>query len=349
MVMEDREPAKIQSEIETIGGGRTRPSNSLQCIRVLTRRHAGGAAAVGIATDSLPIRRPPPLPLSLATLARFRPLLLLALPLFLSGCSALSVLNPAGPSAEGDKVVLLNAVTIMLAIVIPTIIGCLVFAWWFRASNTQARRRPDFVYSGRIELLVWSIPTLAIIFLGGIIWVGSHQLDPAHPVADQRPLEIEVVSMNWKWLFIYPSEGVATVNHLVIPAGRPVRFSLTSATVMNSFFIPRLGGMIATMAGMVTHLNVMANHPATFTGRSTQFSGQGFADMHFKVDARSPADFNTWLTTARNDPRTLDKAGFAALTKPSTIKAPLVYGKVAPDLFRTIVDQEPTLSAANGE
>src|SRR5262249_18358978 len=177
----------------------------------------------------------------------------------------------------------------MLAIVIPVIVATLAFAWWYRASNTRARRLPDFAYSGRIELVVWSIPVLVVMFLGGMAWVSSHQLDPAEPAGPGKPLDVQVVSLDWKWLFIYPDQGVASVNRLVLPVGTPVRFQLTSASVMTAFFIPRLGSMIYTMNGMVTPLNLRADRPGVFQGEASHFSGDGFSDMRFETDAVTPA------------------------------------------------------------
>jgi cytochrome o ubiquinol oxidase subunit 2 len=150
----------------------------------------------------------------------------------------------------------------MLAIVVPTIAATFAFAWWFRASNARARYLPDWVFSGRIELIVWSIPLLVIMLLGGVAGIGSHDLDPAKPLtSDTPPFEVQVVSLDWKWLFIYPSHGVASVNQLVIPAATPIHFSLTSASVMNVFFVPQLGSMIYTMNGMTTQLNLQADSP----------------------------------------------------------------------------------------
>ena len=183
-------------------------------------------------------------------------LLLLFVAVSLLGCDR-GVLDPQGPVGTADKSILIDSVAIMLAIVVPTIIATLAFAWWFRAANTRATYRPEFVYSGRIELIVWSIPLLVIMLLGGVIWIGSRELDPATPLAsDTAPLEIQAVSLDWKWLFIYPKQRVASVNELVVPAGVPVHFSLTSASVMSAFFVPQLGSMIYAMNGMTTQLNL---------------------------------------------------------------------------------------------
>ena len=194
-------------------------------------------------------------------------LLLLVAVSLLGGCDR-GVLDPQGPVGTADKAILIDSVAIMLAIVVPTIIATLAFAWWFRASNTRATYRPEFVYSGRIELIVWSIPLLVIMLLGGVIWIGSRELDPATPLAsDTAPLEIQAVSLDWKWLFIYPKQRMASVNELVVPAGVPIHFSLTSASVMSAFFVPQLGSMIYTMNGMTTQLNLRADAPGDVSRR----------------------------------------------------------------------------------
>ena len=259
--------------------------------------------------------------------------------LILSGCSP-AVLNPAGPIGGADRAILLDSLAIMLAIVIPTILCGWVFAWWFRASNTRARRLPDFAYSGRIELVVWSIPLLTILLLGGVIWIGSHELDPADPIpSPNKAVEVQVVSLDWKWLFIYPDEGVASVNRLVIPVGTPVHFTLTSASVMNAFFIPRLGSMIYTMNGMADQLNLRADKPGVYAGLSSHFSGDGFPGMHFAVDAVRPVDFAAWTARARAAGPALNAASYTALAKQSLDVAPFTYATAAPGLFQGIVNQ----------
>ncbi|HEY3910979.1 MAG TPA: ubiquinol oxidase subunit II [Stellaceae bacterium] len=258
----------------------------------------------------------------------------------LAGCSG-GVLDAQGPVGAADTKILLNALGIMLLIVVPTIVAALVFAWWFRASNTKARYQPQWAYSGRIEIVVWAIPLLVILFLGGVIWIGSHQLDPYQPIAPRtKPLEVQVVSLDWKWLFIYPDQRIASVNQLVVPAGEPVHFALTSATVMNSFFVPQLGSMIATMPGMVTQLYLEADHAGDFYGESAQFSGDGFSDMHFILHA-VPADaFARWVATTRQAGPTLDRAGYIALSQESQNARPFTYRALALDLFRAIVTRQ---------
>jgi cytochrome o ubiquinol oxidase subunit 2 len=204
-----------------------------------------------------------------------------------------------------------------------------------------------------MELLVWGIPFLVIMFLGGVIWIGAHDLDPYKPIESQsKPTEVQVVSLDWKWLFIYPNQGVASVNELIVPAGVPVHFSLTSATVMNQFFVPQLGSMIATMNGMVTQLYLQADHRGDYYGQSAQFSGDGFSDMHFTVRAVSAEEFTQWLDRARNAESVLDRSGYIALSQESQDVRPFTYRTVEPDLFQAILTQQippgPGPSGGNG-
>jgi cytochrome o ubiquinol oxidase subunit 2 len=255
----------------------------------------------------------------------------------LGGCSE-GVLDPKGPIASAERQILLNSLGIMLAIVIPTILATLAVAFWFRASNVRARYLPDFNYSGRLELLVWSIPIMTVLLVGGVAWVGSYDLDPRKPISSTaKPVNVQVVALDWKWLFIYPEQGIASVNRLTIPVGTPISFELTSAGVMNSFFVPQLGSQIYTMSGMATHLQLLADHAGTYPGLSAQFSGDGFADMRFTVDAVPAEQFAQWVTATRNSGPTLDAASYADLAKPSKALAPFTYRSVAPGLFNAIV------------
>jgi cytochrome o ubiquinol oxidase subunit II len=258
----------------------------------------------------------------------------------LASCKQAGVLDPQGPIASAEWLLLINATAIMLVVVVPVILATLGFAWWYRSTNPRAGHRPDQVYEGRIEFVVWSIPALVVILLGGVNWIGSHQLDPRTPIpADARPLQVDVVSLDWKWLFIYPDQGIAAVNQLVVPAGTPVSFRLTSATVMNSFFVPQLGSQIYTMAGMATHLNLLADQPGEYRGLSANFSGDGFSDMRFIVTAVSAGDFAGWVAKVRSSGAALDDPGYADLTKPSQAMPPTTYRSVDPKLFERIVDQ----------
>ena len=226
----------------------------------------------------------------------------------------MAVLYPAGPIGEADRTILFDALAIMLAIVVPTILATLAFAWWYRASNTRARRLPNWSYSGRVELIVWSIPALVVFFLGGIAWIGSHLLDPARPLASRtKPLEIQVVSLDWKWLFIYPEQGVASVNDLVAPAGVPLHFQITSASVFNVFFVPRLGSEIYSMYGMTTELNLQADRPGIYHGLSAHFSGDGFSDMAFDLHAVTPEQFSAWATATSAAGPVLDEPAYRNL------------------------------------
>ncbi|MBO9664213.1 ubiquinol oxidase subunit II [Dokdonella sp.] len=261
----------------------------------------------------------------------------------LTACGG-GVLDPKGPIGDAERSILLNSFVIMLFVVVPVIVLTLAFAWWFRASNTRAKYTPEWVYSGRIEFIVWAIPVLVVLFLGGIAWVGSHDLDPWKPIDSDKPaVEVQVISLDWKWLFIYPEEGVASVNELVVPAATPVHFRLTSATVMNSFFVPQLGSQIYTMAGMESQLHLLAHAPGEFDGLSAQFSGEGFPDMHFKLRAVDAADYSVWLDRTRGTSDRLDMAAYRALSEPGVEKQPRAYGAVEADLFRNVVMQSHTL------
>ncbi|MET3722139.1 ubiquinol oxidase subunit II [Sphingomonas trueperi] len=269
-----------------------------------------------------------------------------ALALLLGGCNR-GVLDPQGPIGVAEKTLLLNATGIMLCVVVPVMIATVVVAWWFRASNTSARYRPTWAYSGKVELIIWSIPAMIILLLGGVTWLASHELDPAKPLASTQPvLEVEVVSLDWKWLFIYPKQGVASVNRVVVPVGAPVQMKLTSATVMNSFFVPQLGGQIYTMTGMVSQLNLIADRAGSYDGLSSQFSGEGFSDMHFRYEAVPQARFDAWVAAAKSAGPTLDTASYVALAKPSANVAPMTYATVDPTLFGRITTGKPIVTAA---
>jgi cytochrome o ubiquinol oxidase subunit 2 len=187
-------------------------------------------------------------------------------------------------------------------------------------------------------MLVWSIPAMTVFLVGGVAWVGSHDLSPRKPIASTvKPLRVQVASLDWKWLFIYPDEGVASVNYLAIPVGTPVSFELTSSGVMNSFFVPQLGSQIYTMSGMVTRLHLQADQPGSYRGMSAQFSGEGFADMYFNVEAVAPEKFSEWVDTARNVGVELNATTYAELAKPSSSVTPFTYRAVAPGLFGSIM------------
>ncbi len=263
-----------------------------------------------------------------------------ALPLLLCGCD-LGVLDPQGPVGVSQRLILIDSLAIMLVIVLPVIAATVGFSWWFRESNQKRTfYLPEWEFNGTIELVVWSIPLLIIVVLGGVAWYGSHALDPYKPLPiaqGQKPLEVQVVSLDWKWLFIYPEQGVAAVNELYIPTGKPVHFTITSASVWNTFFVPQLGGMIYSMAGMTTQLNLQADHDGSYRGLSGMLSGEGFSDMHFQVHAVKDDDFSSWVTQAKSATDTLDTAGYAKLTEKSATAPITTYKGIDPNLFAAIV------------
>jgi cytochrome o ubiquinol oxidase subunit 2 len=257
------------------------------------------------------------------------------------GRVAMNIFDPKGPVAAAEKTILIDSIGIMLAIVLPTIVAILAFAIWFRRSNSRAFYWPDWEYSGRLELVVWSIPALTIILLGGVAWIGSHQLDPGRPVAGTgQAITVQAVSLDWKRLFIYPDQRIATVNTLTLPVGSPLHFQLTSASVMNAFFIPQFGSMIYTMNGMVTHLELRADEVGTFQGLSAHFSGDGFPDMLFDVHVVSQPEFASWASkTARGD-RALNSDSYRALLEQSVPKDKPEFRLEDPRLFQAITTQK---------
>jgi cytochrome o ubiquinol oxidase subunit II len=257
----------------------------------------------------------------------------------LASCRRAGVLDPQGPVASAERLILFNATAIMLVVVLPVIVLTLVFAWWYRASNKRAVYRPDWSYSGYIELVVWSIPAMVVILLAAVAWTGSHLLDPARELkSDVKPIRIEVVSLDWKWLFIYPDLELATVNELTVPSGTPVQFLLTSATVMNSFFVPQLGSQIYAMPGMTTRLNLLAEVPGDYPGLSANFSGDGFSDMRFLVHVVPASEFSSWRASVAGAGAALNAETYARLAGASGNKTQ-IYGTVDPQLFGRIVQQ----------
>jgi cytochrome o ubiquinol oxidase subunit 2 len=254
----------------------------------------------------------------------------------------MNILDPQGPIAAADKTILIDSIAIMLAIVVPTIAAIFAFAWYFRKSNTRAFYWPDWEYSGRLELVVWSIPTLTIILLGGVAWIGSHQLDPARPVAGTgEGVTIEVVSLDWKWLFIYPDQRIATVNTLTVPIGAPLHLRLTSGSVMTVFFIPQLGSMIYTMNGMVTRLELRADTVGDYQGLAAHFSGDGFPDMLFDVHVVSQTDFDSWASSTVRGDKVLNADVYKTeLLKQSVPKDKPTYRLDDPLLFHDITIQK---------
>ena len=265
-------------------------------------------------------------------------LLPLAATLLLCGCQWV-VLDPKGPIGLQERSIIIIATVLMLLVVVPVIALILIFAWRYRASNETAEYRPEWSHSNRIEAVVWLIPCLIIAALGVITWRSSHTLDPYRPLDSKvEPIRIEAVALDWKWLFIYPDQKVATVNQVAFPANVPVEFHITSATVMNAFFIPQLGSQIYAMAGMQTQLHLLANEPGTYQGLSSNYSGDGFSGMTFKAIAvPSQRRFDAWLAKARASQQTLDAAAYEQLAKPSENNPVAYYSQVQPSLFTDIV------------
>ncbi len=276
-------------------------------------------------------------------------LVLVAAGFCLSSCQRAGVLDPQGPVGYAERLILINATGIMLVVVLPVILMALGFAWWFRASNTKATYVPTLSYSGQVELVVWSIPTMIVILLAGVGWISSHELDPRKPLkADAKPIQVQVVSLDWKWLFIYPEQNVATLNQLYIPAGTPVEFSLTSATVMNAFFVPQLGSQIYTMPGMTTHLNLMADKPGDFPGLSSHFSGDHFSDMRFITHSLPAAEFAEWVNRTKGENKPLDENAYNVLLRPG-IETPQTYSAVDPKMFERILDLAAPQGMSHGK
>ena len=256
----------------------------------------------------------------------------------LAGCN-MALFNPQGDIGVQEKHLILIALGLMLLVVVPVIALTLFFAWRYRESNTRATYAPKWSHSTAIEVVVWSIPCVIVATLAVLIWRTTHSLDPYRPLESQtKPVRVEVVALNWKWLFIYPDYGVASVNQLAIPVDTPIDFRITAESLMNSFFVPQLGSQIYAMAGMQTQLHLIANQPGTYAGRSAAFSGPGFSDMRFDTLATSRAAFDAWIARAKASPLALDQAAYAALARP-TEKAPVaLYHAVEPGLFDGIVN-----------
>lgn len=252
----------------------------------------------------------------------------------LAACGEPGLLDPAGPVARGERAMFFNAVVIMLAIIVPIIVLTLYFAWRYRADKPSGKYTPEWTYSGRLELLVWSIPALTIIFLGGIAWIGSHELEPSRPLRSDVPtVEVQVIALDWKWLFIYPEQGVASVNHLVIPAGTPIRFRITSGTVMNSFMVPQLGSQMYAMAGMDGKLHLQADQPGRYRGLSAHYSGEGFSQMAFFADAVPRDRFDTWVARTKRAGPVLDGPNYLKIERQAATSRAYTYRAVAPGLY----------------
>jgi cytochrome o ubiquinol oxidase subunit II len=254
------------------------------------------------------------------------------------GLNTAPILDPKGPITLAERDLLFTAFGLMLIVVIPVFVMAFLFVWRYRASRRDPRYDPDWSYSGKIDAIVWLVPALIVVAIGTLVWDKTHRLDPYKPLeAAVPPLEVQVVAQDWKWLFIYPELRIAAVNQLVFPSGTPLSLRITSDTVMNSFYIPALGGQIYAMAGMQSRLNLMADAPGRFLGRNTQYSGKGFADQHFEAIAMTRADFDAWVAKTRQAPRALDAAAYRVLAERSQRHPVTYYSSVAPNLFDTIL------------
>lgn len=257
----------------------------------------------------------------------------------LSGCG-MTLFDPKGDIGAQEKTLIILALGIMLAVVIPVIVLTLWFAWRYRESNTQAVYAPRWAHSTRIEVVVWGIPCVIVAFLAVLIWRTTHSLDPYEPLVSEVPaLRVEVVALNWKWLFIYPDLGIATVNQLAVPVDTPIAFKLTAHSLMNSFFIPQLGSQVYAMPGMQTRLHLIANHAGAYDGMSAAYSGQGFSGMNFKAAAMTRADFDGWVAQAKTAQEKLSLDAYRKLEMPSLKNPPAVYASVEKGLFDAIANQ----------
>lgn len=257
--------------------------------------------------------------------------------LLLSGCK-LAILNPKGIIAASEKHLLIDATLLMLLVVIPVIILSFVITWRYRAKNSKAHYSPTWSHSTLLEVICWTIPCIIIGILATLTWISTHQLDPYRPLnAKKKPITIEVVALNWKWLFIYPEQHIATINYVQIPTNVPIRFLITADAPMNSFEIPQLAGQIYAMTGMRTQLNLMANETGVFRGLSTNFSGDGFSDMKFTVKASNQADFDKWIHSTQHASKKLTVPQYIKLTKPSENVPIQYFSSPKENLFNKII------------
>jgi cytochrome o ubiquinol oxidase subunit 2 len=266
----------------------------------------------------------------------------------LSGCNTV-LLHPSGAVAAQQGHLIVQSTVLMLIIVIPVIALTVIFAWRYRQSNSQATYTPDWDHSTQLELVIWAAPLLIIIALGALTWISSHTLDPYRPLrrldaarpvpTGAKPLTIEVVALDWKWLFIYPDQGIAVVNEVAAPVDVPINFKITASAVMNSFFIPALAGQIYAMPGMQTQLNAVINQPGEYDGFSANYSGAGFSGMHFKFQGVSAAGFEKWVQSAKAGGQALSQEGYVQLARPSERDPVRRYASVDPGLYGSILNQ----------
>ncbi|MDF3867508.1 ubiquinol oxidase subunit II [Pseudomonas denitrificans (nom. rej.)] len=259
--------------------------------------------------------------------------------LMLGGCN-MALFDPKGQVGADEKSLIITATLLMLIVVVPVILMTFGFAWKYRASNTKATYMPDWSHSTKIELVVWLVPCVIIAVLGWITWESTHKLDPYRPLdSEVKPVTIQAISLDWKWLFIYPEQGIATVNEIAFPKDTPVNFQITSDSVMNSFFIPQLGSQIYSMAGMMTKLHLIANEEGVFDGISANYSGGGFSGMKFKAISTSEQGFQDWVAKVKASQQTLNLDQYPELVKPTENVPATYFATVSPELFSHVLNK----------
>jgi cytochrome o ubiquinol oxidase subunit II len=258
----------------------------------------------------------------------------------LAACAG-EVLDPAGDIARQQRDIIYVSTGLLLLIIVPVLMLIVLFAWRYRKGG-QGTYDPAFDHSTGLELAIWSAPLLIIIALGALTWSSTHLLDPFRPLPAKegtKPLLVQVVSLDWKWLFIYPEEGIATINELVLPVGRPVRFDITSSNMMNTFYAPTMAGMIYAMPGMQSQLHAVLNRQGEFQGFSANYSGAGFSGMRFLLKGVDDAAFVQWLEEARISGGELGLPAYREIAMPSE-KAPVTrFASIDRDLYRRILER----------
>lgn len=265
---------------------------------------------------------------------------LLSATLLLSACgfNEHGFLAPAGPVAETERGHFFSIIGWVLIVIVPLFIATPIVLWKYRFGKNRGGYQPNWSHSWTLECLIWGLPIVIVGILGWNLWQVSHKLDPYAPIRsnDKPALHIQVVGLDWKWLFIYPEQDVAVAGKLVLPVDRPISFSVTSATVMQSFMIPRLGSQIYAMGGMISHLHLLATEPGRYRGLNTQYNGKDFAKQQFTAHAVSAAHFKAWVRHQQTKP-ILDMAAYKRLAKPSVLKQPKTFSGVPADFFQQLV------------
>jgi cytochrome o ubiquinol oxidase subunit 2 len=258
---------------------------------------------------------------------------------YLGMWSLFTVLDPKGAIGVAERALMIHAVEFMLIVAVPVYFLLFFFAYRYRASNKKAEYTPEWEHGRLEELVWWVIPLEIILVLGALTWGSTHRLDPTRALEGGPALQVQVVALDWKWLFIYPEQEVATVNYVMMPVDRPVEFSITADAPMNSFWIPQLGGQIYAMTGMATELNLVANEPGTYAGVSANYSGDGFSSMKFAARAVPEAEFDDWVARTRAASSTLSFSAYKELAKPGASAPEASFAAVEPDLFNAVMMQ----------